>query len=160
STAQEQEPCRRSRRRAWIERVASEEKRRKLSQNSRQNLHPISSNRSALQGVEARAMRRSLRERGRTLVIIVATIATGLASRRPGSPEFVQQYAGDVLWGALFFYLFKLLCPHLARFRLWLCAVATTELIELSQLWQAPWLVRMRATSIGGLLLGHQFLVS
>jgi hypothetical protein len=43
---------------------------------------------------------------------------------------------------------------------LWLFAVTTTELIELSQLWQAPWLVRIRATRAGGLLLGHEFLVS
>lgn len=94
------------------------------------------------------------------MLVVMATIAGGLASRHPALPAFVKLYVGDVLWGALFFQLFRSFGPTLSRSRCWLASLATTELIELSQLWQAPWLRAFRATSIGGLLLGHQFLLS
>jgi hypothetical protein len=99
-------------------------------------------------------------ERSRTLVIAMVVLCAGLLSRRPGLPAFVTLYAGDVLWGAFFFQLYRLAWPALTNLRSWLLSVATTELIELSQLWQAPWLVAVRGTRLGGLLLGHQFLVS
>jgi hypothetical protein len=98
--------------------------------------------------------------RGRTLAVAALTIVAGLGSRSRGLPEAVILYLGDVLWGAFFFLCFRLVWPHASRLRLWLGALTTTELIELSQLWQPAWLVRLRATPIGGLLLGHQFLVS
>lgn len=98
--------------------------------------------------------------RGRTVAVAALTIAAGLGSRRRGLPEPVILYLGDILWGAFFFLCFRLVWPHASRLKLWLGALTTTELIELSQLWQAPWLVRVRATPLGGLLLGHQFLVS
>jgi hypothetical protein len=50
--------------------------------------------------------------------------------------------------------------PSAAPLRLWIVATATTELIELSQLYQAPWAQALRATRLGGLLLGHEFLGS
>ncbi|HVY32234.1 MAG TPA: DUF2809 domain-containing protein [Polyangiaceae bacterium] len=98
--------------------------------------------------------------RRRTFMVVVVTVAAGLASRRPGLPPLVTLYVGDVLWGVLFFHLFRLIWPRATRLRLWLWALATTELIELSQLCQAPWLVRIRDTALGGLLLGHEFFVS
>lgn len=122
------------------------------------NLHQISSSWLDRNVVPIRAMPSS--SRGRTLVVAVATIAAGLASRSRGLPEPVILYVGDILWGAFFFQCFRLVWPLATRLRLWLWAVTTTELIELSQLWQAPWLVQVRATRLGGLLLGHQFLVS
>jgi hypothetical protein len=75
-------------------------------------------------------------------------------------PDVVTLYLGDVLWGAFFFHGFRFLWPRASKLRLWCFAVSTTELIELSQLWQTPWLNRIRDTRIGGLLLGHEFLVS
>lgn len=93
-------------------------------------------------------------------MVVVVTVAAGLASRRPGLPPLVTLYVGDVLWGVLFFHLFRLIWPRATRLRLWLWALATTELIELSQLCQVPWLVRIRDTALGGLLLGHEFFVS
>jgi hypothetical protein len=72
-------------------------------------------------------------------------------------PEFCVLYVGDVLWGALFFWLAALACRSASSLRLWLVATVTTELIELSQLYQAPWAQGLRATRLGGLLLGHAF---
>lgn len=99
----------------------------------------------------------TLRRRLRIALWVVALIALGLASRRPGMPEFCVLYVGDVLWGALFFELAALAWPSAASLRLWVVATVTTEVIELSQLYQAPWAQGLRATRVGGLLLGHDF---
>jgi hypothetical protein len=69
----------------------------------------------------------------------------------------VVAYAGDVLWGALFFLLYAVVWPNERALRLALWAIGTTELIELSELYQGPWALQLRATRLGGLLLGHAF---
>jgi hypothetical protein len=84
-------------------------------------------------------------------------VALGLGSRRPGMPAFCVLYAGDVLWGAMFFTLAAWLRPRATTFQLWLAATAVVEAIELSQLYQAPWAQTVRETRLGGLLLGHSF---
>jgi hypothetical protein len=83
-----------------------------------------------------------------------------LGSRSRYLPEFCTLYVGDVLWGALFLTLAAWLSPRAATLRLWVYATAAVEVIELSQLYQAPWLQDVRATALGGLLLGHTFLWS
>lgn len=100
------------------------------------------------------------RSRTRLAAQVAALIALGLASRWPHLPEFFILYVGDVLWGALFFTLAAWLAPREATRRLCVCATSTVEAIELSQLYQAPWAQEIRATALGGLLLGHSFLWS
>jgi hypothetical protein len=100
--------------------------------------------------------RSRIRLLGATLIVIVV----GLGTRQPFAPPFVQLYLGDVLWGALFFLLGALRWPRWSSWALGGWAVATTQLIELSQLYQADWAVRLRATRAGGMLLGHQFVWS
>lgn len=87
-------------------------------------------------------------------------VVAGLGSRAPGMPGFVVLYAGDVLWGALFFALGAWLWPAATPLRLWLGSTAVSELIEFSQLCQVPWARAVRSTRLGGLLLGHTFLWS
>ena len=93
----------------------------------------------------------------RNLALVPSAIALGLLSRRVGSSAVVPEFAGDVLWGALFYVLFAVLRPNMPQARVWVWAVLSTEAIELTQLYRAPWVVRLRATAIGGLLLGHGF---
>ena len=87
----------------------------------------------------------------------VALVGLGLGCRHALAPEFARLYVGDVLWGALFFLLFALLWPSQSSRRLGACAAVTTELIELSQLYQADWANQLRETRLGGVLLGHFF---
>lgn len=88
-------------------------------------------------------------------------IAFGLGSRRlSGLPDWITLYAGDVAWGAMFFALFCAARPSLSIASAWLAAVVTTELIEFSELCHSPWVDALRATRVGGLLLGHVFLWS
>lgn len=103
---------------------------------------------------------RPARSRLRLLAATAGVVALGMGTRRPFAPPFVQLYVGDVLWGALFFLLAAWLWPRQSSLVLAVVAIVTTELIELSQLYQADWALQLRATPLGGLLLGHQFLWS
>jgi hypothetical protein len=97
------------------------------------------------------------RSRSRSLLALLAIIAVGLISRTRFMPELCVAYVGDILWGSLFFVLAALLQPGATTRRLWLTATLATELIEVSQLYQAPWAQAVRATRVGGLLFGHSF---
>jgi len=99
------------------------------------------------------------RRQRRAALSIPGLIALGLGSRHSQMPAFVRLYLGDVLWG-LFFALFVSCWPNASPRRIWAAALVTTELIELSQLSHAYVLDRLRATPLGGLLLGHTFLWS
>jgi hypothetical protein len=70
---------------------------------------------------------------------------------------FVIAYVGDILWGSLFFALAAFARPTATTRDLWLASTTAAELIELSQLYQAPWAEVVRSTRVGGLLLGHGF---
>jgi hypothetical protein len=102
-------------------------------------------------------MRTPPRKRSLLALALLAVVALGIASRHPSMPEFSILYAGDILWGALFFLLTASLAPCATTLRLWLASTALTELTELTQLYQSPWAQSVRATRLGGLLLGHSF---
>ena len=102
-------------------------------------------------------MRQLRRRRSRIALALLGLVALGGISRLDFMPAFCIAYVGDVLWGSLFFALAAFACPAASTRRLWLAATALTELIELSQLYQAPWAQAVRSTHLGGLLLGHYF---
>ncbi len=90
-------------------------------------------------------------------MLVVVVVLLGLACRRSFSPAFAELYLGDVLWGVLFFLVLAWGWPTARSAPLGLAAAGMTELIELSQLYRAPWAERLRGTTAGGLLLGHGF---
>ena len=99
------------------------------------------------------------RRRLAALVAMAVTMALGLASRRwpQAVPAAFGKYPGDVLWALMVFFGWRALRP-LARTRdVASMALATSAVVELAKLWQAPWLVAFRYTAIGHLLLGHVF---
>ncbi len=102
-------------------------------------------------------MRRPARPRLHTLLLLLFLVALGLGSRRRGLPAFVLLYVGDVLWGTLFYFLFVCAWPRISRTRAFVAALVTTETIELTQAYHAPWLDGVRDSRLGGLLLGHDF---
>ena len=107
-------------------------------------------------------MRRPRRNLPLSIVMIVVTIALGLASRRSGArlPRFVADYSGDILWAFLAFLLFGLIFSGTSTRALALMALSFSILIEVSQLYHAPWIDSLRSTRIGGLVLGYGFLWS
>lgn len=95
-----------------------------------------------------------------TLATTLLGLTTRSAAVRAQLPDFVDAYAGDTLWGAMVCFLFATL-----RARARLGAIVTTALvfsyaIETSQLYHAPFIDRVRATTFGHLVLGEGFLWS
>lgn len=98
------------------------------------------------------------RHRGWLLFSIVLVIAAGLASRRfPLLPAFLGAYPGDALWALMVFLMIAFIRPAMALPVLACLALATAFLVEASQLYQAPWINAIRATTLGHLVLGTGF---
>jgi hypothetical protein len=96
------------------------------------------------------------------LVLLIGTVALGLASRRyPAAlPAFVSTYAGDVLWASMVFWLLTLVRPSGDRRQLAAIAFAIAVAVETSQRYHVPWLDALRASTLGALVLGQGFLWS
>ena len=94
--------------------------------------------------------------------LLLAVMASGLGVRRfSGSlPPFVAAYAGDALWALLVFLGVAVLAPARPTDRVAAWAALFCAAIELSQLYQAPWIDAIRHARLGGLILGYEFLWS
>jgi hypothetical protein len=96
------------------------------------------------------------------LALITLAAALGLASRRFGGhlPGVVAAYAGDTLWALVAFLSIGLLLPRASTGRVALLALLFSVVIEISQLYHAPWIDSIRSTRVGGLVLGFDFVWS
>lgn len=103
-----------------------------------------------------------VRNRSFCAVCAVVIALAGLGIRRNSElfPPIVQQFAPDALWALLVFVLILLLRPQIAARAAAILALAFSFFIECSQLVQTPALLSLRATTLGGLVLGHGFLWS
>ena len=90
---------------------------------------------------------------------VAGVIALGLASRKYPAlfPAVLGSYTGDGLWAWMVFLGFAFMTPAAHRARLACAALTFCGLIELSQLYQAPWINAIRATTAGHLVLGTGF---
>ncbi len=89
---------------------------------------------------------------------LALVIAAGLGSRSAGAsvlPGWVAAYAGDTLWALMVFLGLGLLFPAARTGILAAAALGISFAVEFSQLWEANWLDRIRATRPGALVLGR-----
>jgi len=101
------------------------------------------------------------RNRLRYAIAVAVVIIVGLLSRSPLAarlPAFMETYAGDTLWALALFLSLGLLFPNSPTAPVAIAALVIAYGIELSQLYQAPWIDRLRATDLGALVLGFGFL--
>lgn len=96
------------------------------------------------------------------LALLTIIILIGLPTRLiPQSiPSFMVNYGGDALWALAIFLIFGLLFPKARTRTLAFAAIALSWGIEFSELYQADWINAVRATRLGGLILGYTFLWS
>jgi hypothetical protein len=87
--------------------------------------------------------------------VMITIMIMGLASRHTGG---IPLWIGDVLWAMMIFYMVVWLFIR-RNLLIWiLISLGFCYLIEFSQLYQAPWINRIRHTVLGGLILGETFL--
>ncbi|HDR7914298.1 DUF2809 domain-containing protein [Bacillus pretiosus] len=91
-----------------------------------------------------------------TIVIIIL----GLSSRKLAFalPHLLNAYLGDALWALMIFTVFGFLFPKIETKKVAFISLLFCYGIELSQLYHAEWIDSIRATTLGGLVLGYGFL--
>lgn len=101
-----------------------------------------------------------IRTRVTFFLCAVAVMFVGLTARRyqAALPEFVGEYTGDTLWALMLSLLVSTLVAGrtvMSRARI---SLGLAFLVEISQLYHAPWIDSIRNTTLGGLVLGFGFL--
>lgn len=90
-------------------------------------------------------------------LLILATICSGLLSRKiKGIPLFI----GDLLYAVMVYFMIRFLFPKTKAKKVALISLLVCYVIETLQLYQAGWIVSLRNTTIGHLVLGQGFLWS
>ena len=99
------------------------------------------------------------RPRWSWIVACGLVLLLGIGSRKiPGVfPEVFGKYPGDVLWALVVYCGWAIVMPTASVRRVVLCALASSFLVEGSQLYHAPWIDRIRRTTLGHLVLGFTF---
>ena len=104
----------------------------------------------------------NMQKKIRYFALCVITMAVGLASRQYASylPRFIHIYVGDILWALMMYWGIRFLFTKLSVSKAVMLGIGLSWLVEISQLYQAPWITSLRRTWIGWLILGHGFLWS
>jgi hypothetical protein len=94
--------------------------------------------------------------------LIALASVLGIGSRRfaQSLPGFVAAYAGDTLWALAACLGIGLILPRFSTWRVAVLALLFSLLIEVSQLYHALWIDSIRRTTLGGLVLGFDFVPS
>ncbi|KWU56584.1 hypothetical protein AWW70_22550 [Bacillus mycoides] len=95
-------------------------------------------------------------------VFTIVVIILGLSSRKFAFalPDLLNGYLGDALWALMIFIGFGFLFPKIETRKLAFISLIFCYGIEISQLYHAEWIDSIRATTLGGLVLGYGFLWS
>lgn len=93
------------------------------------------------------------------ITAILICILIGLSSRYTAFyPQVIQSHLGDVIWASMIYFGLRLFVKKNHYLFSILLALLFCWLIEFSKLYQGDWLVEIRNTLLGGLILGKGFL--
>ncbi|MGG0301524.1 DUF2809 domain-containing protein [Bacillus albus] len=95
-------------------------------------------------------------------LVTIVIIILGLCSRKFAFalPHLLNEYLGDTLWALMIFTGFGFLFPKIETKSVAFISLLFCYGIEVSQLYHAEWIDSIRATTLGGLVLGYGFLWS
>lgn len=101
-----------------------------------------------------------MKKRLRYLVITIFIMIMGMLSRKYMNifPKVIAPFVGDMLWAMMVYFGLRFLITKLELVKTLTLAIIFSFSIETSQLYQADWINNIRATTLGGLVLGHGFL--
>ena len=93
--------------------------------------------------------------------LTISVLLLGLASRRfLDNYSFIKLYAGDGLWALMVYFGFAFTFTQWSVQSIVASALGFSFGVEMSQLYHAPWIDALRATRLGGLILGFTFVWS
>ncbi|OUL07122.1 ribosomal maturation YjgA family protein [Bacillus spizizenii] len=94
--------------------------------------------------------------------VTILIMVLGLGSRAFSNvlPNTINTYLGDSLWAAMIFTGCGFLFQKMKTMLTGIISLSFCFIIEISQLYHAEWIDRIRDTSLGGLVLGYGFLWS
>ena len=92
------------------------------------------------------------------IVIIVGCLSRSDLSN--SWPVFITKYAGDTLWTLMIFLGLGFLFPTMRTWKIAAASLLFSYGVEISQLYQAPWINSIRGTFIGAVILGSGFIWS
>jgi hypothetical protein len=100
------------------------------------------------------------RSRTKYFHLVFFTAILGYCSRKFSCylPGWLNIYLGDALWALMIYWIVAFLFPKISVLKIALISVAVCFIIELTQLYQAPWINAIRHTTLGGPVLGFGFL--
>jgi hypothetical protein len=93
--------------------------------------------------------------RARYFAALLAVICMGLATRLSHGP--LADSIGDALWTVMIYLLVRITFPAVPMGRAFVAAAAISWAVEFQQLYRAEWILKLRATTIGHLILGSDF---
>lgn len=104
----------------------------------------------------------SARQRIIYLLAVILCICIGLGIRKLGFiPEPIRNGSvGDAIWAMMIYFGWAVLLPRKPKTSRMIYSILFCYGIEVSQLYQAPWINEIRGTTLGGLILGFGFLWS
>jgi hypothetical protein len=95
-------------------------------------------------------------------LLFLLTIPLGLATRYFPDyfPTIIKVYGGDILYASCLYFFLRMLFPSFSIFKTGSYSFLACIIIELQQLYKAPWIVGLRHTFPFGLVLGYEFVLS
>jgi hypothetical protein len=100
-----------------------------------------------------------IRKRWLYAASIVINILAGMATQwyKQYLPALVVEYGGNILAASCIFFGLRFLFVRQVLWKVALGAYLLCTIIELQQLYQAEWAIRIRNNYIAGIFLGHHF---
>ena len=102
-------------------------------------------------------MKSGMKKRIRLFLVIIILIILGLLSRKI---RILPDSVGDALCAMMIYCCWRIVLLKKERYVSALAALVTSYAVEFSQLLTMDWLVRIRSTFLGHMLLGQGFLWS
>ncbi len=72
-------------------------------------------------------------------------------------PEFLNIYLGDALWALMIFIICGFIFKNMELKKVAKVSLLFCYIIEITQLYHAPWIDNIRLTTLGALILGNVF---
>ena len=94
------------------------------------------------------------------LSILIVPLGLFIRRHKFDFPYIIGEFAPDALWALLLFWVFTIIFFRYSENKIFWLTLIFTYFIEFSQVYQGAWLVSLRQTFIGAMLLGHVFLWS